>query len=86
MLAGQRTGRLLRVLAVSVFLLVPVAAADTDDWDAVVAEARGQTVYFNAWGGELAINRYIGWAAEQLRAEYGRGAPARQGHRHRGSR
>ena len=70
MLAGHRTGRLLRVLAVSVFLLVPVAAAEPDEWDAVVAEARGQTVYFNAWGGELAINRYIGWAAEQLRAEY----------------
>jgi putative thiamine transport system substrate-binding protein len=53
-------------------LLAHVAAAETDDeWDAVVAEARGQTVYFNAWGGELAINRYIGWAAEQLRAAYG---------------
>ena len=71
MLAARRARRSLLVLVASVFLLAHVAAADTNEWDAVVAEARGQTVYFNAWGGELAINRYIEWAAEQLRAEYG---------------
>ncbi|ANO52720.1 ABC transporter substrate-binding protein [Woeseia oceani] len=49
-------------------LWVPVSYAE--DWDAVVAEAAGQTVYFNAWGGDLAINRYIEWTAEQVRAKY----------------
>ena len=29
------------------------------DWAAVEAEARGQTVYFNAWAGSEAINAYI---------------------------
>jgi putative thiamine transport system substrate-binding protein len=71
MLAGRRVRRSLPVLVASAFLLIPVAAADADDWDTVVAEARGQTVYFNAWGGELAINRYIEWAAQQLRTEFG---------------
>lgn len=33
--------------------------------------ARGQTVYFNAWGGSPSINAYIGWAGEQLKQRYG---------------
>ncbi|MDF1610436.1 ABC transporter substrate-binding protein [Hoeflea sp. YIM 152468] len=48
-------------------------AADPDprDWDAVLAEARGQTVYFNAWGGSENINSYIGWAGETLNQRFG---------------
>ena len=36
-------------------------AADPDPkaWDAVTAAAKGQTVYFNAWGGDTQINDYI---------------------------
>jgi len=41
------------------------------DWAAVEAEARGQTVYFNAWAGSEAINAYIDWAAEILKARHG---------------
>ena len=34
-----------------------------DDWGAIEQEARGQTVYFYAWGGSPSINRYIDdWA------------------------
>ncbi len=33
--------------------------------------AKGQTVYFNAWGGSPNINSYIGWVAEQVKARYG---------------
>jgi len=44
-----------------------VGAADLPaDWAAVEREARGQTVYFNAWGGDLAINRYLDRAAATL--------------------
>lgn len=42
-----------------------------EDWLAVLAAARGQTVYFNAWGGEERINDYIAWAAEALAARHG---------------
>jgi putative thiamine transport system substrate-binding protein len=41
------------------------------DWAAITAEARGQTVYFNAWAGAEPINAYIAWAGEQLEAQHG---------------
>ena len=42
------------------------AAPDPANWDAVLAEAKGQTVYFHAWGGEPRINDYIAWAGAQV--------------------
>jgi len=50
-----------------------VHAADPDpaDWKAVLAEARGQTVYFNAWGGAENINDYIAWAGNELKRRFG---------------
>ncbi|TVQ38467.1 MAG: ABC transporter substrate-binding protein [Geminicoccaceae bacterium] len=44
---------------------------DPADWAAVLDEARGQRVAFNAWGGAPAINAYIQWAAAELEARYG---------------
>lgn len=40
------------------------------DWAALVEQAKGQTVYFNAWAGSEPINAYITWTAEQVRARY----------------
>ncbi|MDA5095348.1 ABC transporter substrate-binding protein [Aliiroseovarius sp. KMU-50] len=54
--------------------LLPLAAmADTDpkDWGAVLEEARGQTVYWNAWGGSPTTNAFIAWAGERVKADYG---------------
>lgn len=34
-------------------------------------EARGQTVYFNAWGGSDNINAYIKWAGDQMQSRFG---------------
>ena len=42
-----------------------------DEWNSVKKAARGQTVYFNAWGGSDGINDYIRWAADQVQAKYG---------------
>ena len=42
-----------------------------DSWSQALDRARGETVYFNAWGGDPKINAYIAWAAEQLKAVYG---------------
>ncbi|MDN2568056.1 ABC transporter substrate-binding protein [Aquibium sp. A9E412] len=44
---------------------------DPADWQAVRAEARGQTVYFNAWGGSQNVNAYIAWAGERLAERHG---------------
>lgn len=46
-------------------------AQDPSDWDAVQQEAKGQTVYWNAWGGSENINAYIAWVGEMAKAKYG---------------
>jgi len=54
--------------------LTPFAAyaeVDPSDWDAVVAEAEGQTVYWNAWGGSTNTNDFIAWVGERVSQEYG---------------
>ena len=53
---------------------VPLAAISDPDpanWDAVVAEAKGQTVYWNAWGGSPTTNAFIEWAGDQVKDRYG---------------
>ena len=40
-------------------------------WEQVLAKARGQTVYFNAWAGDEQTNAFIAWAGEQVKARYG---------------
>src|SRR5690554_6098957 len=68
---------LLKNLVLSSFLLLfgvlRALAADPNpaDWDKVVTEARGQTVYFNAWGGSENVNAYLEWAAGILKERYG---------------
>jgi putative thiamine transport system substrate-binding protein len=47
------------------------AQASSDiNWQQTLVEARGQTVYFNAWGGSPEINSYLGWAAKELARDY----------------
>lgn len=43
----------------------------TEEWAAVLARARGQTVYFNAWAGDESTNAFIAWAGEQLLSRHG---------------
>ena len=41
------------------------------EWSDIVRAARGQTVYFHAWGGSESINSYLNeYVAEHLRAEW----------------
>ena len=40
-------------------------------WSQALAQAKGETVYFNAWGGDPKINAFIAWAAGRLQADYG---------------
>ena len=64
----------MRQLALAAALLAPLAAvADPDpaDWDAVLAEARGQTVFWNAWGGSTTTNDFIAWAGDRVAEEHG---------------
>lgn len=56
------------LVALAPFLSVARAEGD---WSAIAEEARGQTVYFNAWAGSPQINAYIAWAGEELKARHG---------------
>ncbi len=47
------------------------SAARAGDWQAVLAAARGQTVYWHAWGGDTKINDFIAWVGAQAEARYG---------------
>ncbi|MDW0359360.1 ABC transporter substrate-binding protein [Halomonas venusta] len=51
--------------------LPAMAAPDPTNWDAVLQAAEGQTVYWNAWGGDSRTNRYIAWVSEQMQSTYG---------------
>ena len=65
---------LLGATALALALTMPAraqGAVDPADWPAVEAAARGQTVFFNAWGGSEAINDYIEWASGELQRQYG---------------
>lgn len=41
------------------------------DWSGVLAAARGQTVYWNAWGGDPRTNDFIAWVGQQVQERYG---------------
>jgi putative thiamine transport system substrate-binding protein len=51
--------------------LLGAAPASGQSWQDVVAEARGQTVYWNAWGGSQQVNDYIQWVADRIAEDYG---------------
>lgn len=44
---------------------------DPSSWPSVLEEAKGQTVYWHAWGGEPRINDYIAWAGRQIQERHG---------------
>ena len=64
----------MKSLALLAALALPMGAhAQTDpaDWDAVTAAAKGQTVYWNAWGGSTTTNDFIAWIGDKVKTEYG---------------
>ena len=70
---GVRLKKLLAAAALVAGLTTSALAEDPDPakWDTVVEQARGQTVYFNAWGGSENINAYIEWAGSRIMENYG---------------
>src|SRR4051795_13496147 len=62
------------VIVAATLAILSTARADMPDpsnWDAVLAEAKGETVYFYAWGGEPRINDYIDWAGKTVLDRFG---------------
>lgn len=59
------------LLALAAFGQSAGAAQGAANWAEVEKAARGQTVYFNAWAGDSAINRYVAWAGAEVQRRYG---------------
>ena len=59
------------VLVIGLSGLSTAAQAQNDSaWQQILNEAKGQSVYFNAWGGSDTINDYIAWAAAEVKKQY----------------
>ena len=52
-------------------LCLSLATPALADWPQTLEAARGQTVYWNAWGGDARTNAFIAWASTQTEARYG---------------
>jgi putative thiamine transport system substrate-binding protein len=65
--------KLLLAAAAFAAMALPALAGEPDPekWQEVLADARGETVYFNAWGGAENINAYLEWADQELEKRYG---------------
>ncbi len=59
-------------IAAALTLASPISAEpNPKDWQSVLDEANGQTVYWNAWGGATATNDFISWIGDRVLQDYG---------------
>ena len=63
------TRRHLRFGLLGLAMLLPLAA-HADSWQQIQSDAKGQTVWFNAWGGDEAINHYLDWVSGEVKRDY----------------
>ncbi len=59
--------------AVSTFALMMLGPrmAHAGSWEAILAEAKGQTVYWHAWGGDTKINDFIAFIGAEAQKRHG---------------
>ncbi|WP_370643713.1 ABC transporter substrate-binding protein [Photobacterium sp. TLY01] len=64
-------------LAIAAAMPALASEAQTDtppitemSWQAIEEQARGQTVFLNAWGGSQPINSYLRWVAREVKSRY----------------
>ena len=65
----MKTNLLVSALVSIAAFSATLAHAD-EGWDAVAEKAKGQTVYFNAWGGSDNINKYVEWAGSEVKDRF----------------
>ena len=59
------------MVALTALGLASAVTAQTQSWDQILTEAKGQTVYWHAWGGDPKINDFIAWIGAEAEARYG---------------
>ncbi|WP_306674199.1 ABC transporter substrate-binding protein [Enterobacter soli] len=62
--------RRVRFCAFMAGLLLASSSFAADSWQDIQHQARGQTVWFNAWGGDPAVNRYLDWVSGEMKSHY----------------
>ncbi|WP_136795313.1 ABC transporter substrate-binding protein [Desulfosediminicola ganghwensis] len=69
----MKLGRFVGAVLLAMLVLVNPLQAETEnsEWQSIVAKAKGQTVYYNGWGGSEVINEYIRWASAEVEKRYG---------------
>ena len=60
-----------KILTFIALVTLSLSTFASDSWTEITSKAKGQTVYFHAWGGSQEVNRYIQWAASELKTQYG---------------
>ncbi|MGA1269702.1 MAG: ABC transporter substrate-binding protein [Gemmobacter sp.] len=61
-----------RLVALLLACLAALSAAPARaDWQATLGAARGQTVYWHAWGGDQRTNDFIAWVGAEAMARHG---------------
>jgi putative thiamine transport system substrate-binding protein len=68
---GPRRLVLLALGALLLFAAGGRALAQAPSWEATLVAARGQSVFWNAWGGDERINAYIAWVGTRVAEDYG---------------
>lgn len=53
------------------FAWIATSSAAAQTWSEIVEKAKGQTVYWNAWGGDERTNSFIAWVGQEVSARYG---------------
>ena len=60
-----------RLAGAGAAIMLAPGRATAADWQSILGAARGQTVYFHAWGGDPKINDFIAWMGGLAQARHG---------------
>lgn len=71
--ASRRSALLLAGVAPWLIRSSWAQTASAANWAGIESRARGQKVFFNAWGGSDRVNAYLQWAAAEVQRLYGVG-------------
>lgn len=61
----------MRPLLAAALCMLMALPASADNWQDILAGAKGQTVYWNAWGGDERTNSFIAWTGQEMEARFG---------------
>ena len=70
-MTSPRKLALAAIAALSLNFAFAAAAKAELDWPKIVEKAQGQTVFWNAWGGDERINAYIAWVGDRVATDHG---------------